>query len=545
MPVGPDGLTGDVDDALWREHENLQSPLAKDFRNYIVLELREFLCLASLPNSHVATMGSIVLPHLRTAWHVDQAILSEEERLVVIRFGRDHDPDCEPPPSRDSPCCKPAPPDFAVIYLCDIDEVPDFNTMYELYDTMTIMYFYRNKHMMCDFGTGNNNKLNWVLEDKQELIDIIETIYKGAKKGRGLVVSPKELSTGQTPITSNYPPNSELISQFVVATLAFDVTHPGPSTTPVHRNPLHRTPHPQPPRYVLFNMIDQRIFENLQTKIDEETTVRDPRAAPQSPDADTRRLGTVRDCQYPREKGPTCAALRPSQQDGGDSADVDIPDCALTDPLQTVKPVLDDAAVEILAQKEEVARLKAVADQHPFYKYNGVWSRELQNLVASIQLCAWLGGLQEHKGEGSASFMTIEDVGKFLESMSSISCPIALEMLENVSKETDRYFPAVPVNLKEQDAFHLTIEEYLLALISMIEELSRLAVNSVTLGDYARPVQIGNFIKDIFAGFQLLNLKNDILRKRSDGIKYSVKKVEDVVYDLSLRNLIPKGSAAV
>jgi hypothetical protein len=38
---------------------------------------------------------------------------------------------------------------------------------------------------------GNNNKLNWVLDDKQELIDIIETIYKGAKKGRGLVVSPK------------------------------------------------------------------------------------------------------------------------------------------------------------------------------------------------------------------------------------------------------------------------------------------------------------------------------------------------------------------
>lgn len=47
---------------------------------------------------------------------------------------------------------------------------------------------------MCDFGTGNNNKLNWVLEDKQELIDIIETIYRGAKKGRGLVVSPKGTS---------------------------------------------------------------------------------------------------------------------------------------------------------------------------------------------------------------------------------------------------------------------------------------------------------------------------------------------------------------
>ena len=124
-----------------------------------------------------------------------------------------------------------------------------------------------------------------------------------------------------------------------------------------------------------------------------------------------------------------------------------------------------------------------------------------------------------------------------------------------------------------------------MALIAMVEELvrfsrsqrfsvwpqlicsqARLAVNSVTLGDYTRPMQIGNFVKELFAGFQLLNLKNDILRKRSDGIKYSVcryhcnvystvlkflmcvglqvKKVEDVVYDLSLRNLVPKGSSS-
>lgn len=43
--------------------------------------------------------------------------------------------------------------------------------------------------------------------------------------------------------------------------------------------------------------------------------------------------------------------------------------------------MLDEAVGEIMAQKQEVARLKAVADKHPFYKYNGVWSRELQNLV--------------------------------------------------------------------------------------------------------------------------------------------------------------------
>ncbi len=131
------------------------------------------------------------------------------------------------------------------------------------------------------------------------------------------------------------------------------------------------------------------------------------------------------------------------------------------------------------------------------------------------------------------------------------------------------FVAAVPINIKDRDVFHLTIEEYLLALTNTIEELvrvshpstfparalpiiskqdqeghssphdllqsihrltyiastyqARLAPNAVTLGDFSRPLQISKFIKDIHAGFQLLNLKNDALRRRSDGIKYSVR----------------------
>lgn len=109
----------------------------------------------------------------------------------------------------------------------------------------------------------------------------------------------------------------------------------------------------------------------------------------------------------------------------------------------TVKPVLDDATQRIIELKEEFSRLVEVASKHPFYKYNGVWSRELQNLVSGrvilgsgtaslgfwrylltvdrqckvyyIELCAWLGGLEEYKGTNS-SFLTIEEVGKFLDS---------------------------------------------------------------------------------------------------------------------------------
>ncbi|MFQ6646130.1 hypothetical protein Gotur_019698 [Gossypium turneri] len=54
---------------------------------------------------------------------------------------------------------------FVVIYLVNITEVPDINTMYELYYLST------------------------------ELIDIIETVYRGVRKGRGLVIAPKDYST--------------------------------------------------------------------------------------------------------------------------------------------------------------------------------------------------------------------------------------------------------------------------------------------------------------------------------------------------------------
>jgi|688.fasta_scaffold843219_2 hypothetical protein len=87
---------------------------------------------------------------------------------------------------------------------------------------------------------------------------------------------------------------------------------------------------------------------------------------------------------------------------------------------------------------------------------------------------------------------------------------------------------------------------------------SRLAVNSVTAGNYDLPIRISRFVSELngttllaapcfvnvlsffifcAGGFRLLNLKNDSLRKRFDALKYDVKKIEEVVYDLSIRGL--------
>ena len=136
---------------------------------------------------------SFTLPHLNNAWEVDQAILSESDKVVIIRFGNDVIPECI---KMDEILYSIADliSNFGVIFLVDILKVSDFNKMYELNDPCTLMFFYRGKHIMIDCGTGNNHKINFAIEDKQDLIDIIETIYRGAKKGKGLVVSPKNFS---------------------------------------------------------------------------------------------------------------------------------------------------------------------------------------------------------------------------------------------------------------------------------------------------------------------------------------------------------------
>lgn len=95
----------------------------------------------------------------------------------------------------------------------------------------------------------------------------------------------------------------------------------------------------------------------------------------------------------------------------------------------------------------------------------------------------------------------------------------------------------------QKDGFHLDIEDYLNGILQMASELSRFATNAVTMGDYSRPLQISRFLADLNSGFRLLNLKNDSLRKRFDGLKYDVKKIEEIVYDLSIRGLLPQTSS--
>ncbi|PWN28254.1 Translin [Jaminaea rosea] len=154
--------------------------------------------------------------------------------------------------------------------------------------------------------------------------------------------------------------------------------------------------------------------------------------------------------------------------------------------------------------RSQIHSVAALVPANQFYKWNDCWSFSLQRSSYCACLAYWLT---------TGRLITKEQAAQLL-GLDAQSSP------ENVGR------------------MELTTEEYLHSLISMINDFSRLAVNAVTMADFATPLRLSEFVKELHAGFGVLNLKNDSLRKRFDSIKYDVKRVEEIVYDVSLRGLL-------
>ncbi|KAJ7250876.1 Translin [Mycena haematopus] len=172
---------------------------------------------------------------------------------------------------------------------------------------------------------------------------------------------------------------------------------------------------------------------------------------------------------------------------------------SMPDLLDSVDPVL-------LSCQEITSSIADVIPPDQFWRWKDMWSNSMRTAVYAAALI------------------------QYLRSGTLLSLPRASEILG--------------IREEWKDRFSLPVEDYLHGLISMVNELSRYAINAVTLGQFEEPVRISNFVKEIFSGFTMLNLKNDSLRRRFDSLKYDLKKIEEVVYDVSLRKLVPPAQAA-
>lgn len=79
------------------------------------------------------------------------------------------------------------------------------------------------------------------------------------------------------------------------------------------------------------------------------------------------------------------------------------------------------------------------------------------------------------------------------------------------------------------------VEYYLLGLCDLVGELVRKAINFAINNKFDEAVFIRNAVDELYNKFLQLDLQNGELRKKSDSIKYELRKLDSLVFELKMR----------
>ncbi|MBI4145923.1 hypothetical protein HY489_01145 [Candidatus Woesearchaeota archaeon] len=90
-------------------------------------------------------------------------------------------------------------------------------------------------------------------------------------------------------------------------------------------------------------------------------------------------------------------------------------------------------------------------------------------------------------------------------------------------------------NIPTPEELNVDAETYLCALSDVIGELVRKAVNSAANGDHKTPIEIKQFVTDLYAELMLFDWRNTPVRKKFDAIKYGLEKLEDLALKIALK----------
>ena len=138
--------------------------------------------------------------------------------------------------------------------------------------------------------------------------------------------------------------------------------------------------------------------------------------------------------------------------------------------------------------------------------------------------------LKEQLNKEYFKLLNIKDLSKKLEFEGSLN-----EASEEYV-EAMLYFSYVyENNLVEFDELKVSIDNYLGGLSDLTGELGRRAVQMTIKKKYSEVYDIQEFVSSIFKEILKFNFRNGSLRKKSDAIKWNLTKIENIVYDIEIK----------
>ncbi|OQR94458.1 hypothetical protein ACHHYP_01290 [Achlya hypogyna] len=128
-----------------------------------------------------------LLQALPTKAAIDSAIRETKDKVLVLRFGRCTDAVClqmDDILAR----CEVELSKMATIYTVDTDTA-DVEIYCQYFDVSLIpstIFFFNGQHMKVDYRTPDHTKFIGAFREKQDCIDLVEVIFRGAMHGNTL-----------------------------------------------------------------------------------------------------------------------------------------------------------------------------------------------------------------------------------------------------------------------------------------------------------------------------------------------------------------------
>ena len=161
-------------------------------------------------------------------------------------------------------------------------------------------------------------------------------------------------------------------------------------------------------------------------------------------------------------------------------------------------------------------------------------SREIINISKKIIYAL-------HRNDIKSAFEYIQDIEKkkkYLDSKERLDTNMNQVAIQEYVEALCYYHFIKNNKIPTRASLNVDTESFLLGLCDLTGELARKAVNEVINKNFKQAVEIKDLVEEIYGEFLEFNLRNSELRKKSDQIKWNLKKLEDIVFELKIKGRI-------